>query len=75
MLHSSEQGDADCSKSTNASNLEIDFLDEPLEKTVTPKSFACYHMKTLLVEFNTPISLSAGVERDFSSFFAQSERS
>ena len=41
-----------------ASKLVVDFLDESLEKTVTPKSFACcYHMKTFLVEFNTPISL------------------
>ena len=50
MLHSSEQSDANCSRSTNASKLVIDYLDEPLEKQVTLKWFACHHMKTLLVE-------------------------
>ena len=32
-LHSSEQGDANCSSSTNALKIEIDFLDEPSEKS------------------------------------------
>ena len=52
MLHSSEQSDANCSRSTNASNLVIDYVDEPLEKQVTLKWFACHHMKTLLVELS-----------------------
>ena len=46
--------------------LETDFLDESLQKTVTPKLFTCHHMKTLLVEFNTLIPLSAIVEHLFS---------
>ena len=32
MLHSSEQSDVNCSRSTNISKLVIDFLDEPIEK-------------------------------------------
>ena len=32
MLHSSEQSDANCFRSTNASKLLIDIVDEPLEK-------------------------------------------
>ena len=80
VLRLSEQSDANCSRSTNASKLVIDFLDEPLEKqtnkkAATPKWFACPHMKTLWVEESSPIPLSAGVERHFSSFFAQSEQS
>ena len=33
MLHSLAQSDANCSKSTNASKLVIDFFEEPLERT------------------------------------------
>ena len=36
-------------------SIVTDFLDEPLEKAVTPKAFACHHMKNLLVESNTSI--------------------
>ena len=46
-------GDADCFRSTKyVSKLVKDFLEEPLQETVTPKLFA-YHrsMQTLLVEF------------------------
>ena len=32
MLHLSAQSDANCSRSTNASKLVINFLDEPQEK-------------------------------------------
>ena len=32
IFHSSEQSDANCSRSTNAQTLEIDFLDKPLQK-------------------------------------------
>ena len=62
MLQSSDQTDANCSRSTNASKLVIDFLDEPLEKkkTMTPKSFACHHIKTLLVEINNLDSFKCG---------------
>ena len=64
MLHSSES-DVNCFRSTNVSKLVTDVFDGPLEKTTTAKSFSCHHMTTLLVEFNTPILLSAGVKRIF----------
>ena len=77
MLHLSES-DANCSRSTKyVSKLVKDFLEEPLEKkTVTPKSFACHHLKTLLVEFfNAAVPSSVSVESLFSlgmkMFFAQ----
>ena len=65
MPHSSES-DANFSRSANVSKLVTNFFDGPLEKTTTAKSFSCHHMTTLLVEFNTPILLSAGVKRLFS---------
>ena len=49
-----------------------------IKKTLTPKSFAYYHMKSLSVEFfNTSIQISAGAEVLFSlrikTFFAKND--
>ena len=76
VLHASES-DADCSRSPKyVSKLVKDFLDEPVQKTATPKSFAYHHMMTSFMEFfNSPICLSVGVESLFliglKTFFAQ----
>ena len=49
MLYSSKQSDVNCSSSTNALKLVINFLDELLEKNSDTKSFACHRMKILLL--------------------------
>ena len=43
MLHSS-MSDANCSRSTNALKLVINFFDKPLKRTVTLKLFTCHHI-------------------------------
>ena len=78
MLNLSESG-SNCSRSTKyvaVLKLVKDFHNKPLEKTVTPKSFAYHHMRTLLAKFfNTPVPLSGGVKSIFSlgikTFFVQ----
>ena len=54
MLHSSAQNDANCSRSTNAAKLVIDFLDELLEKNNDSEIVRFHHIKTLLVEIDRP---------------------
>ena len=76
MLHSSGQSDANCSRSTNASKLVIDFLDEPFEKNSDSEVIRMPPQEDFFGETNTPDFFKCKCfVRHFSSFFAQSERS
>ena len=61
------QSDEQTSECTNASKIVTEYLDGPLEKTVSANSFGANKiLKTLFIEFNTSIPSGAGVERLFS---------
>ena len=54
------ESDEQTSECTNASKFVTEYLDRPLEKTVSANFFGANKiLKTLIIEFNTPIPSSA----------------